>query len=172
MLSEALFSNNTDNWKTPSDIYNYFINDLNCVDPCPFMSEQDNLYNTYEFKNIYINPPYSKIKEWVSFIKRNVAKNIIYLLIPARTDTEYFHELMDLNNKGVNITLYFIKGRLHFNDSPNSAPFPSVLIKFDATGLTFDIITHFISKDQIKIYTEEVNKIAKIKTLHASKEMS
>ena len=54
--------------------------------------------------------------------------NEVILLIPARTDTKYFRKLVDY---GVNI--YFITGRLHFNDS-NSAPFPSCYIEL--TGKT------------------------------------
>ena len=45
------------------------------------------------------------------------------LLIPSRTETKYFHLLMAHNAK-----LLFFKGRLHFNESKNSAPFPSVLV--------------------------------------------
>ena len=40
---DVMFSNNSDDWVTPDDIYNHFINDLGCIDPCPLYSEFDNL---------------------------------------------------------------------------------------------------------------------------------
>ena len=72
----------------------------------------------------FVNPPYSKIKQFVdkSIEEHKKGKEII-LLIPARTDTKYFRKLVDY---GCNIV--FITGRLHFNNS-NSAPFPSCYIE-------------------------------------------
>ena len=52
----------------------------------------------------------------------------IHLLIPARTDTAYFHEYISPY-----ATLHFIQGRLKFRDltgtskKPTSAPFPSMV---------------------------------------------
>jgi site-specific DNA-methyltransferase (adenine-specific) len=45
------------------------------------------------------------------------------MLIPARTDTTYFHQY--IYNKS---EIRFIKGRLKFGDSKNSAPFPSMIV--------------------------------------------
>lgn len=46
------------------------------------------------------------------------------MLIPARTDTKYFNDIVEY---GANIT--FITGRLKFGNSSTSAPFPSCIIK-------------------------------------------
>lgn len=45
------------------------------------------------------------------------------LLLPARTDTKWFHEY--LYGKA---EIRFIKGRLKFGDSKNGAPFPSMVV--------------------------------------------
>ena len=50
------------------------------------------------------------------------------MLIPARTDTKYWHEYV---MKAAQI--HFGKGRLKFGDSQNSAPFPSAVVVFDGT---------------------------------------
>lgn len=125
-MNKVLFSHNTDNWKTPKEIYNYFIIEKNCTDPCPYMSKEDNLNKVYN-KDLYINPPYSQIDLWVDFIIKQLQNNdiTIYLLIPVRTDTKYFHKLMA---QQFHYDLYFIKGRLKFSDK-QGAPFPSLLIK-------------------------------------------
>lgn len=44
MNIKGCFSHNNDDWKTPKEIYDYFIK-KNYVDPCPFQSEVDNLSN-------------------------------------------------------------------------------------------------------------------------------
>ena len=48
------------------------------------------------------------------------------MLIPARTDTKYFHNY--IYKKATEIR--FIKGRLKFGDAKNSAPFPSMVVIF------------------------------------------
>ena len=126
-MNQILFSKNSDNWKTPTIIYEVFMED-GYFDPCPINSTFDGLKLSWKDKN-FVNPPYSKIKDFVNkSIEENIKGNEVILLIPARTDTKYFRKLVDY---GVNI--YFITGRLHFNDS-NSAPFPSCYIEL--TGKT------------------------------------
>lgn len=128
MKGREVFSHNTDDWRTPSDIYKYFI-DNGYVDPCPFKSKTDNLLNDMGDVNLFINPPYSDTKRWIDYAInhiRNHQENIVYILIPSRTDTKYFQKMMTEN---IDMGIYFFKGRLHFNDSKDSAPFPSCLIK-------------------------------------------
>lgn len=75
---------------------------------------------------MFCNPPYGReIKDWVK--KSAEAKTLVVMLIPARTDTKYFHEY--IYNKP-NVEIRFLKGRLKFGDSKNSAPFPSMLVIF------------------------------------------
>ena len=50
------------------------------------------------------------------------------MLIPARTDTKYWHEFVMKAND-----LLFVKGRLKFGNGENSAPFPSAVVVFDGT---------------------------------------
>jgi site-specific DNA-methyltransferase (adenine-specific) len=47
------------------------------------------------------------------------------MLIPARTDTKYWHEYVMKAEM-----VFFIKGRLKFGDSENCAPFPSAVVVF------------------------------------------
>ena len=49
------------------------------------------------------------------------------MLIPARTDTRWFHEYI-YGRK--NVEIRFIRGRLKFGGSKNSAPFPSMVVIF------------------------------------------
>ena len=65
-----------------------------------------------------------KIGEWIK--KASKSKAITVLLIPARTDTKWFHEY--IYNKA---EIRFLKGRLKFGNSKNSAPFPSMIVVFN-----------------------------------------
>merc|ERR1711871_347228 len=70
-------------------------------DPCPFPKpEWDGLtLNWLSHDKVFCNPPYDNIKAWsrkcyetVKEAKRTNQPVEIHLLIPARTDTTYFHE--------------------------------------------------------------------------------
>lgn len=47
------------------------------------------------------------------------------MLIPARTDTRYFHEYIYGKAE-----IRFVKGRLRFGDGTSPAPFPSMVVIF------------------------------------------
>lgn len=123
-MDRVLFTSNTDHWATPSDIYKV-MKELGYFDPCPFMCSVDMLSQPWE-EDCYINPPYSKVKVWIDEILDRFSKGSlrsVFLLVPARTDTKWFRKLIDSPFLG---GVFFITGRLHFNDSDQSAPFPSV----------------------------------------------
>jgi hypothetical protein len=47
-------------------------------------------------------------------------------LVPARTDTRWFHDVVLPNAREIR----FLRGRLKFGDAENSAPFPSMIVVF------------------------------------------
>jgi site-specific DNA-methyltransferase (adenine-specific) len=53
------------------------------------------------------------------------------MLIPARTDTLYFHKYI----YNIATEVRFVKGRLKFGDANNSAPFPSMIVIYNGTKL-------------------------------------
>ena len=114
----------SDDYATPKDIYNYYVIDLEYFDPCPLYDDTFDL-NDYVMSKVFLNPPYSNISEWIDWAiwnHKNFGLHTV-ILIPSRTDTKYFHKLL---NYGVD--LEFIKGRLKFNGMKTGAPFPSVLV--------------------------------------------
>ena len=120
-MNKVLFSKNSDNWATPSILYNYFMN-RGFFDPCPLGSNFNGLDIPWKQFN-FVNPPYSQISKWIDkAIIEHQKGNFVILLIPSRTDTNYFYKLVKYG-----IHIYFIKGRLKFNNM-GSAPFPSCLI--------------------------------------------
>ena len=76
---------------------------------------------------MFCNPPYSNIAAWVEKCYREGCKDntTVVLLIPARTDTKYFHNFIHQRAE-----IRFIKGRLKFGDGKGTAPFPSMIVIF------------------------------------------
>ena len=60
------------------------------------------------------------------------------MLIPARTDTTYFHKWIYHKAE-----VRFISGRLHFNESKEGAPFPSMVVIYDNSNNNWDMINGF-----------------------------
>ena len=135
MINKNLFTSNSDEWRTPVKLFQELDQEYNfTLDPCStkenhlckkyFTRETDGLLQSWENQIVFCNPPYSAISKWVEkcyneFIKNNIT---IVLLIPARTDTKYFHNYI----YGI-AELRFLKGRLKFNDGKGSVPFPSMI---------------------------------------------
>lgn len=69
------------------------------------------------YGHVWCNPPYGRvIKDWV--LKASQHHDLVVMLLPARTDTKWFHELV-LPNASVE----FIKGRLKFGGGNHQRPF-------------------------------------------------
>lgn len=85
---------------------------------------------------VFVNPPYGReLPRWVakarSEVERKAAK-VVVALIPARTDTHYWH-----NHVAGKADVYFLRGRLRFgaNGQSQSAPFPSALAIWGADAV-------------------------------------
>lgn len=78
---------------------------------------------------VFCNPPYGReIGKWVQkcYAESRKPDTLVVMLIPARTDTEYFHRWIYHKAKEIR----FLRGRLHFNESKQGAPFPSMVVVF------------------------------------------
>ena len=125
MINKGLFSSNTNEWATPQRFFDELDKEFNfTLDPCAtsenhkcekyFTIKENGLIQSWENEVVFCNPPYGReLRLWVrkcyeEHIKHKIT---IVLLIPARTDTSYFHDY--IYNKA---ELRFIRGRLKFND--------------------------------------------------------
>lgn len=143
MKNEALFSSKSDEWETPQDFYNELNKEFAfTLDPCGtqenhkckkfFTAEENGLLQDWGGHRVFCNPPYSKIAEWVEKAYRETRKDntVVVLLIPSRTDTRYFQNYIYHRSE-----IRFVKGRLKFGQSKNSAPFPSMIVIFRGANI-------------------------------------
>lgn len=138
MLNSGMFTSNTDLWSTPQSFFDKYNTQYHfTLDVCAtnenakceqyYTKEIDGLSQEW-FGVCWMNPPYGRdIKYWVKKAYESSIKNsaTVVCLLPARTDTAWWH---DYCMKAKHIE--FIRGRLKFGDSKNSAPFPSAIVVF------------------------------------------
>ena len=140
MNNELMFSSKTDLWPTPNDFFDKLNDEFHfTLDPCSthenakcykhFTKEENGLLQDWGNEVVFCNPPYGRqIKDWVkkSYEESQKDNTTVVMLIPARTDTIYFHEYIYHKAE-----IRFIKGRLKFGNAKNSAPFPSMVVIFE-----------------------------------------
>ena len=128
------FSSKTDLHSTPQD----FFDKLNAefgfnLDVCAtqdnakcerFFTKSDDGLSQEWSGIVWMNPPYGReIGKWMKKAddsSRNGAT--VVCLVPARTDTKWFHEY------AMKHEIRFIKGRLKFGGAEFNAPFPNAVI--------------------------------------------
>lgn len=127
-------------WSTPQEFFNKLNEEFNFnLDPCSthenakckkhFTIVEDGLKQDWEGQTVFCNPPYGRgIKDWIKKCYEESLKpnTTVVMLIPARTDTIYFHKYIYKKAKEIR----FLKGRLKFGEAKNAAPFPSMVVVF------------------------------------------
>lgn len=140
MQSQVFFSSATDDWATPQSFFDQLDAEFHfTLDPCAsagnakcrkFYTAQDNgLIQDWGGEVVFCNPLYGrKIFDWVKKCYEESSKpnTTVVMLIPARTDTRYFHEF--IYHRATEIR--FIRGRLKFGDGKAPAPFPSMVVVY------------------------------------------
>jgi site-specific DNA-methyltransferase (adenine-specific) len=149
LVSKTLFSSASAEWATPQDLFDsldadfHFTLDAAANDG----NHKCGYYLTGPCRKaqwcmcglcwpwagtVWLNPPYGRgVDKWVAKAKAEMERGVTtVMLLPARTDTKWFHEVYGQPN----IWVDFIKGRLKFGGQQNPAPFPSMTIWFDGSG--------------------------------------
>ena len=134
----------TDDWATPQDLFDEWnkryqftldvaASSTNAKCPewfgldHPDPERRDGL-KAHWYGNVWCNPPYGRqIRDWV--LKAHIYQGTSVLLLPARTDTIWFHTYCYSSNR---VTLRFLKGRVKYGDGKAPAPFPSMMVVFNA----------------------------------------
>ena len=124
-------------WETPQEFFDELDKEFKFnLDVCAtaenakckrFFSPEDDGLKQKWFGVCWMNPPYGRqIKYWMEKAYKSDAK--VVCLVPARTDTVWWHNYAMKADD-----IRFIKGRLKFGNSKNSAPFPSAIVIFNGS---------------------------------------
>ena len=134
------YSSNSNEWETPQNFFDKLNKEFNfTLDPAAshdnakcstyFTEMDDGLSKTWKGHVVFCNPPYGReIGKWVKKARQESYEHgiTVVMLIPARTDTRYWHDEIFPYASDIR----FIKGRLKFGDAKNAAPFPSAVVVF------------------------------------------
>ena len=128
MNTKVHFSSASDRWATPRAVYEALDAEFHFnFDPCPLDGTEDGLatlFVSFAGKRCFLNPPYGPgIGKWLD---RAREADLAVCLIPSRTDTRWFHEIVLPYASEIR----FIRGRLKFGGAKNCAPFPSMIVIF------------------------------------------
>jgi len=122
--SRAMFSSLSVHWATPKVLYDELHKEFNfTLDPCPLETATLDCLRNWEGERVFCNPPYGPLI--AGYLKKAREAVCAVFLLPARTDTRWFHDYCLAANE-----IRFLKGRLKFGDSKNAAPFPSMVVVF------------------------------------------
>lgn len=137
MNTDVMFSSKTDNWATPQDFFDKLNQEFHFgLDPAAdennhkcdryYTIKENGLFQSWGGHSVFCNPPYGReIGKWVEKAYRENKEhgNTIVMLLPARTDTKWFHEY--IYHKA---DVRFIRGRLKFSGAKFNAPFPCMIV--------------------------------------------
>lgn len=149
----AVFSSASDNWPTPQPLFDELAAEFGFVlDPCadrlnhktpawfgldhPRRNRRDGLAADWarEVRSIdpmgavWVNPPYGRgISAWMAKAAATARDGItVVCLVPARTDTAWFHDhVIDED-----ALVQFVRGRVKFGTAKHGAPFASLVIVY------------------------------------------
>ena len=137
-------SSETMEWETPMDLFKILDDEFHfTLDPCAteknhkcdkyYTKEENGLLQNWGGNRVFCNPPYGRqIHKWVRKAYEESLKDntIVVLLIPARTDTTYFHDYILHRSE-----IRFVEGRIRFGEAKMNAPFASMIVIFRAARM-------------------------------------
>ena len=145
-MNAALLSSKKMDYCTPQDFFDRLNDEFGFVldaaataksAKCPayYTPETDGLNSHWNLAGggaVWCNPPYGReTGKWVrkAYEEARSGKTVV-LLIPARTDTAYFHDYIYGKAE-----IRFVRGRLRFTDEEGNAydpaPFPSMVVIYN-----------------------------------------
>jgi hypothetical protein len=127
----VLVSHKTVNWPTPKKLYGELDAEFHFdYDPCPLRGRvgplfgADGLYDSWAGRRVFCNPPFGP--GIPKFIAKAREADLAVFLVPARTDTRWFHDIVLPHAKEIR----FIRGRLKSDGEINSWPCPAMVLIF------------------------------------------
>ncbi len=140
MITPGMFTSQSGEWETPQDLFDSLDAEFGfTLDACAvagnakcrvfYSPQQDGLQQAWRGV-VWCNPPYGRqIGRWVrKGYESSRDSATVVLLLPARTDTAWFHDY--IYGRG---EIRFLRGRVKFGNGGrerNSAPFPSMIVIF------------------------------------------
>jgi phage N-6-adenine-methyltransferase len=166
-MDAALKSSNRQDWETPSWLFDFFNKRFKFdLDVCAnqkntklenFYSEKDDAFKKPWVGKIWMNPPYGSaglIQKWIkkAHDEASTGKCTVVALLPARTDTVWFHDYCARHD------IFFIRRRIKFVGGGSCATFPSCIVVFKKERILTSPSIKFLDFGVIKNGEKNVSK--------------
>ena len=142
-MNKALLTSKKQNWETPPEVFEPLNKEFNfTLDPCAekhtakcekyYTVNENGLFQDWQGETVFVNPPYGRhLTKWIakSYLESEKENTLVVMLIPSRTDTKYFHDII----KPFSSEIRFLRGRIKFLAAGKrklAAPFGSMIIIF------------------------------------------
>ena len=146
-LNSSLFTSLSQVWETPKNLYNILDNIFHFNYDLAASKENTKHSNFFSIENSalesswkdvhtgFLNPPFSLQDDFINKAYKEYLQNNVttVALIPSRTETKRWQNIIFPHSRHI----IFLKGRLKFSETNNSAPFPSAIIVF--SNNTYDL---------------------------------
>jgi phage N-6-adenine-methyltransferase len=135
------FESAKQDWETPDDLFvpinaefgftlDAAANQQNARAPKFFTIQDDGLSQDWGKNIVWLNPPYgekaAKLSDWIKkSLDASIQGATVVLLIPARTNTNWFHDLCLKHGE-----VRFIRGRPKFGGAKHGLPQPLCFVIF------------------------------------------
>jgi phage N-6-adenine-methyltransferase len=132
--TDGLYSSDRGDWATPQRLFDLLNEEFEFeLDVCAqdwsakceryYTPADDGLAQPW-YGRCFMNPPYGRtIDQWVSKAYESAkAGAVVVCLVPARVDTAWWWDYCRWGE------VRFLRGRLHFDDGEDAAPFPSCAV--------------------------------------------
>jgi len=134
--TDGLYSSERGDWATPQELFDLLDEEFGFdLDVCAmpwsakcaryFSPDDDGLKQVWTGR-CFMNPPYGRdIGAWVQKADESAGSGdaeFVVCLVPARVDTEWWWSYCRFGQ------VRFLRGRLHFDDGEDAAPFPSAVV--------------------------------------------
>lgn len=144
-MNRGMMSSKRGDWATPRKLFAELDAEFDfTLDACAsaanakcaryFTEADDGLAKEWSGR-VWCNPPYGRqIHRWVLKASMSVFESdaeLVAMLLPARTDTQWFHRYCYPLIRQVGTIrgeVRFLPGRLYFDDGVERAPFPSMVV--------------------------------------------
>jgi site-specific DNA-methyltransferase (adenine-specific) len=163
-FNESLVSSKSNEWSTPQSLFDQLNDEFNfTLDPCAthgnakclkyYTINENGLKQNWSNERVFMNPPYGyETEKWLSkAYEESLNGATVVCLIPARTDTAVWHDIIFKNAKQIR----FVRGKIKFGGSKWTAPFSSALVIFSPNDYAEKII----------YYSQSINAISNKKKL-------
>lgn len=172
-MNKEVFSrteNSRDDWETPKGFFDLLDKEFRfTLDPCAdaFNKKCGNFYSTlmngltrnWQWQTVFVNPPFSNIKEWVRkcYEEGRKERTIVVLILPSRTDTIYWHKYIMKSYE-----IRFCKGRVNFLQNgklpKHGSTFPLSIVVFKRHKREYPQISSFNHKIKSQKLTDFIKR--------------